>query len=275
MSLRLIIFLVLLTISISPFAEAKAPTFDSGNYIEDVRNENEDIGKPLELMSIPDSIRFYRPINEKIFDKNLTLEFNRKYEDIFGRTEAEATYRDRGRIDYVEGPNGELVSVHQNSDKELEFGTFMFRRMAEYHFDNYSKTDENLRQVQEVKERVTNYEVSVAPGYSIKSNYSISGNYFDVNFNNPIAGARARLEMDPSQFGPTKIKEVRLAADRGLSRTVTVEAHYTVYDGIAAMITRKSLTPHSSVSLTGSTYFTTTGTSRRENLGLVGYGSNF
>lgn len=266
---------IAILVSASAFAEVPTFSFEAGNYVSDVKKENADVGTPLVLIPIPDVVLNRKSIHEQIFDQNLTREFDRRYEDTFGRTQAEITYRERGRIDYVQGVNGELVSVRQNSDKEHEFGTFMFRRMAEYHFENYSKTQENLKQVQDVKEKVTNYEVSVAPGYSFKSNYSISGNYIDINILNPLIGSRARLEMDPGQIGPTQIREARVALDRGLTRTVSIEAHYTVYDGIASLITRKTLTATSSLSLSGSTYLKTIGASTREHLGLLGYGMSF
>lgn len=268
--------LILGVLSSSPGVFAKAgASLSSDNYVSDVRQENSDVGEPLVLLPVPESILKRKSFQEQLFDPRLSDEFSRRYEDTFGRTQAEVTYRERGRIDYVQAPNGDLISVRQRSDAEYQFGTYMFRRMVEYHFDNYSKTQESLRQVQEVKERVTNYEVEVAPGYSLKSNYSISGNYIDINLNNPYIGSRARLEMDPAQLGPSQIREARIAIDRGLTSTINLEGHYTVYDGIAALVTRKSLTSQSSMSLTGSTYLTKTGSSTREHLGLLGYSLSF
>lgn len=245
------------------------------DYVEDARTEDHDVGVPLELIPVPDVILRQRAFKDKIFDHKLTLEFQQRYKEQFGSTDVEVTYRDRSRLDYVQGPNGELISYRQNDERELAFGNYMFRRMGEYHFENISKTEENLRQVQAVKERVTNYEVSIAKGYGVKSNYSISGNFFDVNFINPYIGSRARLEMDPKQFGPGKVRETRIALNKDLTRSISMESNILIVDGIISVVTRKRLTPLSHVSLTGSTFVKSQGASIREHLGLLGYGLSF
>lgn len=245
------------------------------DYVSDVKQESREVGRPLELIIVPESIARRKSLREQIFNQELSREFERRYEDSFGRTGAEIQYRDEGRFSSVEGPNGEIISVRQQSEKERDFGNYMFRRMAEYHFDNYSKENENLKDVQTFKEQVTHQEVSVAPGYSVKSHYSISGNHLDLSFINPYVGSRVRMEMNQRQIGPSRIYETRVSLDKQVTRRWYTEMHYALSDGILALIGRRSLTATSSLSLVGSTYTNTSGSSLREHLGLIGYSVSF
>ena len=246
-----------------------------GGYVSDVRLESHEEGEPLVLIPVPESIRAERPLSESIFNEPLTKEFTKKYEDTFGHTEAEISYREANQFGYFDTSQGQWVTASVKSEREREFGTYMFRRMAEYHFDSYSKNQENLKPVQNLKERVTNYEVSVAPGYSLKTNYSVAGNYVDAKFINPFVGSEARLEMDPRALGPSTVRELRVVLSRDINSRLGVETRYTVYDGILSLITRRKLTPNSVTYVSYSTFLKSEGPSRREHLSLIGYGLTF
>lgn len=207
-------------------------------YINDARRENPDVGQPLELMPIPIAVRTQKLFKDKVVNQALSDEFQRKYEDEFKRSRAEADFHAENQFGTFDSSTGQWVDVREETEREAAFGTFMYRRVFEYHIENYAKSDPELKEAYEFKEKVTNYEVSVAPGYSFKSKYSIAGNHFEASLVNPHIGNSVRLEMDPANFGPTAIRRTQFSLDRSVSSRVTVEAHYILEDDFYQLTAR-------------------------------------
>lgn len=265
-------FLCILNVAWSP-AEAAKRTYsrEQGGYVSDARREDRSVGKDLELIEVPLAIRSKLTLREQIFDGPLSQEFTQRYRDTFGNTPAEITYRNVQRFGNYDSLSGQWVNVEAEQERESAFADYMLRRMVEYHVDNYSKNKPELKEAYELKEQLTAQQVSVAPGYAVKSQYSISGNYLDLEFVNPFVGSRVRADFGSALSGP----EVRFSLDRWITTKVLIETQYLLNDGVGRLVARRTLTPHSSVSLTGSTYFKSSGVSVREHLGLIGYSLGF
>lgn len=246
-------------------------SLEKDGYVSDSRHENRDQAVDLELIEVPIAIRERQYLRDKIFDTQLTTEFSSRYKELFGNTAAEVNYKNTQRFGAYDSAVGEWSNVQADQDKERAFAEYMGRRMLEYHIDNYSKSKPELKEAYEFKEKVTTQEVTVAPGYGIKSNYSISGNYLDIQLINPFVGSRAKMDFGSSLSGP----ETRISVEKWVSTRVNIEGQYALNDGIGKLIGRRLLTTQSAVSLTGSTYFKNEGPSVREHLGILGYSLGF
>lgn len=244
---------------------------EKGGYVSDARNENRDIGRDLELMTVPESAQAQVLLRDQLFDARLSQEFSDRYQEQFGTTSTEVAYRNTQRFGAYDSTTGAWGNAQLRRDQELGFAEYMGRRMLEYHIDNYAKSNPDLKEAYELKEQVTQQQVTVGPGYGLKSQYSISGNYLDVELLNPYLTSKARFDFGGTLGGP----ETRIALDRWLTRRLNLEAQYAVNDGVARLIARRSLTAMSLMSLTGATYLKPSGSSVREHLILAGYSLGF
>lgn len=265
-------FLCILSIASIP-AEAAKRTYsrEQGGYVSDARHEDRTVGQDLVLIEVPLAIRSKVTLREQIFDGPLTQEFTQRYRDTFGNTPAEITYRNVQRFGNYDSLTGQWVNVEAEREREGAFADYMLRRMVEYHVDNYSKAKPELKEAYQLKEQLTGQQVSVAKGYALKAQYSISGNYLDLEFVNPFLGSKVRSDFGSALSGP----ETRLTLDRWITTKVLLEGQFLFVDGVGRLVARRTLTLDSSVSLTGSTYFKSAGISVREHLGLIGYSLGF
>lgn len=244
---------------------------EKGGYVGDARHENRDVGIDLELMEVPVAIRERTLLRDQLFDSQLTKEFSVRYKELFGSTAAEVNYNNTQRFGSYDSVTGEWSNVQAKQDKESAFAEYMAKRMLEYHIDNYSKSKDEFKEAYAIKEQLTQQEVAIAPGYEVKSNYSISGNYIDLELINPYVGSRLRTDLGSTLTGP----ETRVSLDKWLTTKNNIEVQYLFVDGVGRLVFRRILSLSSSVSLTGSTYFKSVGVTEREHLGILGYSLGF
>lgn len=224
-------------------AQATAPegpyVKEVDGYINDARHENPDVGQPLELMPVPIAIREHVTFQDRVVNKDLTLEIQRQYEDTFQHTRTnQADIQYDNQFGTFDSTTGQWYDTREETERESQFAGYMTRRILEYHIENYAKSDPELRDAYEFKEKVTNYQVEVAPGYNFRSKYSLAGNFIEGSFENPYLNARTKLEMDPSRFGPTEIRKTRFSLDRKLTKLITMEAHYTLQEDFYQLIAK-------------------------------------
>ncbi|MCB0412148.1 MAG: hypothetical protein KDD22_06450 [Bdellovibrionales bacterium] len=162
-------------------------------YLDSVTEErNEVISEMVLTPPPPPKVE----LKEKIFDDRLTREFQDRYREKFGATDAERNIFSPNRFDEYEYSNGLSVTFDEDRKVKQEFANYMGKRLVEYHVDQYFKSSESLRPVYELKDRVSRFDVEVKKGYKFKMNYSFSGNYLDLNLDNPYdIKARLRYEL--------------------------------------------------------------------------------
>jgi hypothetical protein len=193
-------------------------------------------------------------INERIFNEKLVKEFRDRYDEQFGRTEADRVYNSPNRFSYYDDLFGFKGTPQEENDAKRAYGDFVVRRLLEYHVDNYAQNDPKLRPAWEAKERLKEFKVEVAQ-FRFDMQYSIAGNTFDMRMVNPYFSLfRLRLQMDPGAFGPAPIKETTFSLGRNLTQKIFVEGHYAVIDGVVTVIERRQLTPALGGTITESTF---------------------
>ncbi|HEX4924251.1 MAG TPA: hypothetical protein VFV50_09195 [Bdellovibrionales bacterium] len=251
-------------------AEARLEPLPEG-YIRSLQDEKEEpepanvvlVPKPAPMSSIP--------LSDVIFDQKLKKEFTDVYREKFGYTEAE---RNLGLpLLYVENgiAQGRSIESERARAERRAFAEYMFRRLAEHHMDGYFRSDPNLKGVWELKERISNVEVKVSENFSLMTIYSYSGNFITVNANNPYVNVRLRYEMNPSSFGPSEMVETGVSLAKQITRSVHLETHYKIRDGVFSIIGEKWLAPAMKTTLQGSTDTLEAGTVPQENKVLAGF----
>lgn len=209
-------------------------------------------------------------LNQRLFNDKLMKEFRERYEEKFGRTEAEQIYNSPNRFSYFNDLYGFRGTPQELNDEKRRYGDFVIRRLLEYHIDEYAKNDPKVRPVWEAKERLKEVRVEVA-SFRLDMQYSIAGNTLDLKLQNPYASmTRVRIQMDAGTIGPAPINEVTYSLGRNLSRTVSVEMHYDAYDGLLNFIQRKELGPQLGLSFSEQTTTTDSGETPRGSTYLAG-----
>lgn len=232
----------------SGIAHASRTYGPNPGYVADVLTERDQV--PVDLVFVEAPPASTVTLSEKIFNPELSREFDQRYQERFGYTDAEQAYNAPNKYTYYSDLYGFTRNGEQSSEAKRQFGEYMLRRLAEFHFDNYTKNDPSARIIWETKERLSSFKVEVER-FRFDARYSLSGNVLDVNCYNPYADVQVTLRGQDH--------EAILSVSRPLTRTATVEAHYYVVNGVAQLIGRKSLTPVLGTSLTLSTFTTPTG----------------
>lgn len=240
-------------------------------YVADVAREKADDTRDLVWIQKPAD---EGSLSEKIFNQTLSREFRERYEQRFGQTEIERVFLAPNRLSYYNDAYGQKGTPQEMVDERRKFGEFMVRRLAEWHVENYAKTDPKVRVVWEAKEKISNYKVEVA-SFRIDAQYSIAGNILDIKMVNPYVQSKVSLLMNPDQFGPGPIDEALLSVFRQVNSRYAVEGRWRVTDGVVSLIHYKPIARVWSGSLTTSAAIHGAGRSARETLWLVGLGRSF
>lgn len=261
-------------IASSPFVASAERDFGNHyGYVQTVEEERQSTMTELPLLTAPALVG--SNFHERIFNEKLIREFRDRYEEKFGRTEVERSFNAPNRFTYYNDLYGFRGTPEEAADAQRQYGGFVFRRLIEYHVDNYAKNDPKLRPAWEAKERLKEFKVELAQ-FRFDAQYSIAGNQLDIRLVNPYFPlTRVRLQMDPGRIGPAPVDETSLALGRPLIEKVFVEAHYRMMDGTVTFIERKPFTPSLSGSLTQSTFTKPVGVSVRESKYLAGVSYQF
>jgi hypothetical protein len=254
--------MVLVTIALPSYGGTNASErAESYGYIWDVESEKvAEPAVPMTLVVPPADDRV--DWQGKIFNPQLTKEFERRYREAFGYSEAEqSTAIYMNSVVSFQTQEGFSTSATEINKAQTSFGNFMINRLIEYHADNFFKSSKSLAPVYQLKERLSKVEVEVRPGYSITANYSLSANVVDVNFKNPYVGSKAVYDLGHD--------ELTISIGRLLTPTVVIENVTLIRDAINKVILRKQLTAMLSTDLLYSTYFDL-GRTVRQNLELIG-----
>lgn len=219
-------------------------------YLVDTRlEERGDVARePLFLPVF--SLGYKAPFSQVIFDSRISTELRAEYLRRFGQTSAEQMSRVYSNPTASFGDTmGPTYTAVQASEQEQLFADYMYRRLAEYHIDNFAKNDKTVRPVYEFKEKISRVEVSVAPGFSFTANYSFSGQYVDGKLNNPWVDTRIFLDLKTKGLGPFGSNEARLTLYKSILPSFGIENSYTFVEKAARIILYKSFSETVSTSL--------------------------
>jgi hypothetical protein len=239
-------------------------------YLDSVSEERYQQIEEMVLIPRPDTNEVN--LREVIFNDKLSEEFQSRYEDTFGRTEAERNISGPiNRFEELDYGRGRTASVQEDYENRQHFAEYMMRRLVEQHVDDYFKSNPAVRPIYELKEKVSKLNVEVKKGYKVRLNYSFSGNYMDVKVENPYdIDTRLRMQMGDG-FGPGGMSEAILSTGYRFRNSVKVASYFYSERGKVSLVTSRPLTPGVGISLTGtSNYKYSANTEEGENLILLG-----
>jgi hypothetical protein len=235
--IRFVCGLGILLPSLSAFARDYRP---HEGYVESTLAERGAQSSDLQLISELPSDGL--SLRDQIFNAQLTHEFQEKYNDKFGRTDAEHIFRSPNRTSYYNDVwfRG---SPEEYSEQRRQFGDYMLKRLGEWHLDNYMKTNPSARGIYELKEKVSSMNVKVQ-SFQFDMRYEIAGNTADLVVKNPyVRTAKVRLQMNPGAFGPSTVDETIVTLGTNLSRTVSFETFYSMPLDNISFVATKGLAP--------------------------------
>lgn len=241
-------------------------------YVADVSGEREHIALDLVWVQKPTSPS---ALSDRIFNQTLSREFRERYEQRFGQTEIERVFLAPNRTSYYNDAYGVKGTPQEISEERRRFGEFMMRRLAEWHVENYAKTDPSAKAIWEAKERISNLKVEVA-SFRVDAQYSIAGNILDVKMQNPWVQSKLSLLMNPDQLGPGPIDEALWSVFKSVNSHYAVETRWRMVDGILSLIQYKPIARvwNGSFTTSAAIYGNSTRTPR-ETLWLLGIGRVF
>ncbi|MEZ4872832.1 MAG: hypothetical protein R2827_11480 [Bdellovibrionales bacterium] len=238
-------------------------------YVDNVNAEFDELVE--EVHPIMDPRANDPSFNEFLFTGKLIKEFRNKYEDMFGRTDEEQIRMARNRFEDMEyGPNLR-VTPEEDSLRRQNYGNFVLRRLTEHHLDQYARNNEDLKQVYEVKTRLSNLDVETEQGYSFNLNFRLSDNSVHMKFMNPLEiDTRVSLYMNPDALGPSSVVERQISFNYQLNQSTSLGTYYKTEDGIVTLVAVKRIDKDLSASITGKTYVEPEGITARENSVIFG-----
>ncbi len=208
-------------------------------YVSSVQDEKNDDGIEIPFISPPAITTV--PIKEKIFNSEISRELQNRYEDKFGRTEAERVYNSPNKDSYYEDLYMLNGTRQQADDQKRAFGNYMMARLVEYHTDRYLKSDPTARPIYEAKERLSKVRVEVQE-VKIDAKYDLAGNTVDVMAKAPWFNTKLTVGTN-QKF---------LSVTRQQTPSVGLEARYLMIEQKIAAIITKRMSQALSLSLTAS-----------------------
>jgi hypothetical protein len=236
-------------------------------YLFDVKDERN--LRVIEMVMLERPKPAPKQLSDVIFNEKLSKEFQNQYERRFGSTQAEQILNTPSRSDEYTFSTGQNVTVTEHTKKQRSFGEYMGRKLVEYHVDNWAKNDPDFRPVYQVKERVSNVNVNVRPGYKFKWKYNLAGPNMEFTLENPY-NVETRIRVDMSGI-VSEPDEATYILGYPVTNKVRISALYKREDGLYQLVATRKLTRNLSTSLTGSTDTSDAGSSVKQDLVLLGF----
>lgn len=211
-------------------------------------------------------------LKEMIFSP-LTKEFKAKYREKFGQLDTDSiVYRSPS----IGGSQATPAAIQQENQNRRDFAEYMTKRLAEFHVDQYMRTQPAMKPVMEVKEKIQNVKVEVSKEVRFNIQYNFAGNTADVVLDNPWCDSKLSVEMDPKSFGPTSPSETRIWVGRNLNSYLRVNSNIALTDGVfSSDLTRTFPRFQIATSLGLSSAYKPKGISIRETKYLIGFSRSF
>lgn len=260
------IFLIILCILASVSSLAASIEGAHPGYLFDVSDERQQVSKEVIIVPPGENVM---PVTrtDAIFTEKMTKEFSSEFRLRFGFTEFEQLEFTSNRF-VSGGDNGRLVPVDEFIDKQEAFGQYMMRELAEYHVDNYLKSNRNTQVVYKAKEAISNVVVEAPSGYKVKFRYKISSNRVVIKLERK--GEKFLKQIDTKLNGDS----TTLRLGYIISKTVQVGADYSPFEEYVALRTSKRLTPTLSTSITGQSFQKDTESMPKQERVLLGLSWN-
>jgi len=212
------------------------------DYISDVTTERNDHYSEVFLFLEPPPP--VKPLQSVIFNPQLSKEFRDKYWETFGQDDTDSIAYQHGDFETFDNNKGAVSSVETLSAARENFAGYMMKRLAEWHLDNYIKSDPSARPLYELKEQLKNVEVNVTKETKLEMQYNLAGNTLDMIYNNPVCDSKLSIEMDPGSIGPAPVQDEKLILVRPLRETWKVQNTWTTIDARSKLEFIKQYTPH-------------------------------
>ena len=197
-------------------------------YLDSVAKEREQRDVEMVLIAAPPSAGEAMVLGRPLVDPKLTREFQNQYDIKFGRTDVERNLSYSNRFTFYDYPGGKQETLEVHEQRQRDFANFMFRRLTEHHVDQWAKSNPDVRPVYELKDRISNVNVTVRQGYKLRFKYSYSGNYLDVKLENPYdIQTKVSFQMK-SGFGPSNVERTIYSVTYPISKITSVSAFQEV-----------------------------------------------
>lgn len=260
-SIQILILTVIAFLSMSGFVHARDYDSHEG-YVDEITKERREVVTDLTWITPPPALG--PPLQQQIFDEKLTKDFRERYEQKFGRTEAERVYNSPNRFTYYHDLYAFKGSPQEEDAEKRAFANYMVKKLVEYHVENYAKSDPKVRPMWEAKEKFSQMKVQ-AKNFKMNARYDLVGGKADIEIVNPIMETKWVLDMKGS-----KVEEQMLVLGRPITDSMKIEGRYKQVEGIVAFIGSKTISSALSTNITVSTFTNDSKKSTRESLYLAG-----
>lgn len=259
MKKALVLLLMFVTSPQSSVAEDSASLHHAG-YLSDVDSERSVVYQKLKVVAKPKQ-NTGPELSERIFNARLKREFREKYREKFGRTSTEnlintptpfTVYSGLAEADSEAANTATFRGNHLDLYKENQrFGSYMFRRLTEYHVDQYMRNRPVVQKVYQLKEKYSRVNLQFSKKVRLKVRYQIAENSLRMQLENPWLKNQLVIEMDSAALGPSQIIESTLSLFFPRVLGVDVQGHFKAYDQSYLLVGSRRLTASLTANLTG------------------------
>lgn len=232
---------MILSILLGPLAWAGEFVQHPG-YLMDTSDERYQVSKEVVIMPLEATQEV--SLRDKIFGEKITKEFKQRYEEKFGRTEAEQLFNTPSQYFEAETQPGVFQTAEEVAQEQRKFGDFMVKRTVEFHVDRWMKENPAARPVYELKEKISNVNVEVRPGYKARLKYSLSSNDLSVQVKNP-------QNIDNRIYTNLGSNETAIFLGYPVTKKIRVNADYNLDSEDMSLSGVRRLNQYWSASITG------------------------
>lgn len=215
-------------------------------YLSDVSEERGDPSHEFVIMPLTDPADKVKLI-DKIFTEKLKLDLIKQYRETFGYTEYEQINNTSSRFtDAQSADSNRLTSTDDFLAKQNQFGNYMMKKMAEYHVDNYMKSNHDLKAVYETKQKLSNIEYKTSNGSKLKMRYDLASNTATFSLEKPEERFHKSIDVKLTSTAPNTIAR----ASYDITKVLRIESNYGIEQEISTLILSRRLAPNLMVSMT-------------------------
>ncbi|PWU12844.1 MAG: hypothetical protein C5B49_15600 [Bdellovibrio sp.] len=222
-------------------------------YISDIESERED--QYSDVLLSPPEVKMNLDLRSRIFTGQLIKEFRTRYQEKFGYVDTDGMAFAADRLTGGAEGGGAMQDMQAQNEERRKYAEYVVKRLGEWHFDQYMKSDPSMRPVYEAKEKLSHVQLEVAQETKVQAKYSISDNSVEVEVANPNTSAKVRSDSEDRW----------LMIGRKLGQTLNLLTSYAISDGLAAVELRRQHSAALSSSLKTTTTLTPGGRSPRQS----------
>ena len=185
------VFLLLLLSAPVVWAEDEHP-----GYLSDV-NEEKHL-KVVEFVLPPKAKENNIDLKKLIFTDEFSKDMLSRYHRQFGYTETQINITAPNRFEEFTSFDGTRVTVEEDVRRKRRFAGFMLRKLAEYHVDDYLKSNNKTKKIYQIKKQISNTQIGLKGGFKLRARYSFSGNTIKLRLKNPHhLSNQLIIDLDP------------------------------------------------------------------------------